>query len=352
MSPTRVSLKHVSRFRDRHGHLRHYLRIPGCKKLSLPGEPGSPEFMAAYAAGIAQAPQAAPKVKGPPPGTLDALAVAYYSHGSFTGLRESSQANYRRIVEQLRAKHGDKPIRMLDAAGVRVLMAEKGEHRAAANHRLRVLRSLCGVAIEAGLIAADPTAGVKRLRRETKGYTSWSEDEIALYEKRWPSGTRERLALALLLYTAQRRSDVVRMGRQHIHGAFIAVRQVKTRAEIEVPIHPALAAELAHVPAGQMLFLQTAQGVGFTANGFYMRFRAWCDAAGIPAGRSPHGLRKACARRLAEAGATTHQIGAVTGHKTLSEIEVYTRAAEQKRLASAGMKRIQLPTPRRRISNP
>jgi integrase len=349
MSPTRVSLKHVSRFRDRHGHMRHYLRIPGRKAVPLPGEPGSLAFMAAYNAGIAQPPQ---KPTGPATGTLDALAVAYYRHPSFTGLRASSQANYRRIVESLRASHGTKPIRMLDATGIRALMAEKGEHKAAANHRLRVLRALCAVAIEAGMLTTDPTAGVKRLKRETRGYTSWSEADIALYEARWPTGTRERLALALLLYTAQRRSDVVRMGRQHLRGAFIEVRQVKTRAEIEVPIHPALAAELRHVPAGQMLFLQTAQGVGFTANGFYMRFRAWCDAAGVPAGRSPHGLRKACARRLAEAGATPHQIGAVTGHKTLSEIEVYTRAAEQRRLAQDGMARLTLPTRKRRISNP
>lgn len=353
MSPAHVALKHVSRFRDRHGHLRHYLRLPGRKPVSLPGEAGSPEFMAAYTAAIQAAAATPAPVRtpaAPAPGTLDALAVAYYRHDSFTSLRASSQANYRRIVESLRAKHGDKPVRMLDAAAIRKLMAEKGEHRAAANHRLRVLRALCAVAIEGGQMAADPTAGVKRLRHETVGFTSWAEEEIALYEQRWPSGTRERLALALLLYTAQRRSDVVRMGRQHLRGGFIAVRQIKTRAEIEVPVHAALAVELAHVPPGQMLFLQTAKGVGFTANGFYMRFREWCRAAGVPDGRSPHGLRKACARRLAEAGATTHQIGAVTGHKTLAEIEVYTRAAEQKKLASAGMLKIAIQSRRKQRS--
>lgn len=230
MSPARIELKHVSRFRDRHGHMRHYLRIPGRKPVALPGAAGSPEFMAAYAAAIDAAAREAPKPSPAPaatPGTLDALAIAYYRHQSFTGLRASSQANYRRIVEALRAKHGTKPVRMLDATAIRLLMAEKGEQRAAANHRLRVLRALCAVAIEAGQIAADPTSGVKRLRHETTGYTSWSEDEIALYEKHWPSGTRERLAFALLLYTAQRRSDVVRMGRQHMRGAFIAVRQIK-----------------------------------------------------------------------------------------------------------------------------
>jgi integrase len=37
-----------------------------------------------------------------------------------------------------------------------------------------------------------------------------------------------------------------------------------------------------------------------------------------------HGLRKAAARPLAEAGCTTHEIAAITGHKTLSEVERYT----------------------------
>ncbi|WP_338147736.1 tyrosine-type recombinase/integrase [Neoroseomonas terrae] len=62
--------------------------------------------------------------------------------------------------------------------------------------------------------------------------------------------------------------------------------------------------------------------------------------AGIPSGLAPHGLRKARCRPLAEAGATTHQIAAVTGHKNLKEVETYTRAAEQARMAAQGMDRI------------
>ncbi|WP_369413586.1 tyrosine-type recombinase/integrase [Caldovatus aquaticus] len=136
---------------------------------------------------------------------------------------------------------------------------------------------------------------------------------------RWPSGTRQRLALALLLYTGQRRSDVVRTGRQHLRGEALEVRQVKTGRRLTIPIHPALAAELAHMPAGQMTFLLTKYGAPFSPTGFYNALREWCDAAGVPRGRSPHGLRKACGRRLAE---------------------VYTRAAEQTALARAGLARI------------
>ena len=341
MSPVPVRLKHISRFKDRHGHPRHYLRLPGRKPVALPGEPGSPEFMAAYTKAIAEAPPApAKQAPGPVPGSLDALAVAYYRSPAFTGLRASSQRTYRRIVEELRAKHGTKPVRLLDATGVRKLMEEKGEHRAAANHRLRILKAMMAGAVEARMIAADPTDGVRRLKRTAKGFGTWSEEEIGLYEARWPSGSRQRLALALLLYTGQRRSDVVRMGRQHIAGDEMTVRQVKTGHLIQIPVHPALAAELATVPTDRLTFLVTEAGPAFTPPGFYMRFREWCDAAGVPRGRSPHGLRKACGRRLAEAGATAHQIMAVLGLKTLALAELYTRAAETRRMARDGMERI------------
>ena len=59
--------------------------------------------------------------------------------------------------------------------------------------------------------------------------------------------------------------------------------------------------------------------------------------AGLPPYCKAHGLRKAAARRLAEAGCSAHEIMAVMGHKTLSEVERYTRAAEQERLNAAAM---------------
>jgi integrase/recombinase XerD len=70
--------------------------------------------------------------------------------------------------------------------------------------------------------------------------------------------------------------------------------------------------------------------------GFCNKFRAWCDEAGLPQ-CSAHGLRKAAAVRLAERGATAHEIMAITGHRSLEEVERYTRAARQRQLADAAM---------------
>ncbi|MFC0412934.1 tyrosine-type recombinase/integrase [Asaia lannensis] len=54
-----------------------------------------------------------------------------------------------------------------------------------------------------------------------------------------------------------------------------------------------------------------------------------------------HGLRKA-ARRLAEMGCTTDQIATITGHATLAEVERYTRAVDQEKLARSASERIKL----------
>jgi integrase len=165
------------------------------------------------------------------------------------------------------------------------------------------------------------------------------EEDIAAFEARWPIGTRQRLALALLLYTGQRRGDVVRMGRQHISGDAIRVVQGKTGASLLIPIHRELKQAIADTPNGNLTFLTTAFGKAFTAAGFGNWFRDACDEAGLK-GRSAHGLRKAAARRLAEAGCSALQIGAITGHKTLKEIARYTAAADQERMARDAVDRL------------
>ncbi|WP_295192211.1 tyrosine-type recombinase/integrase [uncultured Brevundimonas sp.] len=120
--------------------------------------------------------------------------------------------------------------------------------------------------------------------------------------------------------TSNRINHFGQMGRQHVQGAAILVRQENTKAFLELPIHPRLAASLQTVPSGQMLFLVTQSGTGCTAGGFGNWFRDACREAGI-ADRSAHGLRKSAATRLADAGYTEAQIKAVTSHQTSKEIE-------------------------------
>lgn len=191
--------------------------------------------------------------------------------------------------------------------------------------------------------ADDPTRDVRKVPVvKGDGYHSWTEGEITQFDRCHPVGSRARLAFALLLYTGQRRSDVVRMGRQHLNDGAICVRQQKTGREVWIPVHEALAPIIAGASTN-LTFLLTDQGKPYTAAGFGNWFRDQCRAAGLH-GCSAHGLRKAAARRLAEAGCSAHEISAITGHASLREVERYTEAADRRKLAASAMAKIRIGT--------
>src|SRR6516225_3551300 len=329
--------KFVQGFLDRHGKPRWYFRRLGFKRTPLPGLPWSPEFMAAYEDALAgQLVQVgSTRVK---PGTIRALAISYYNSLGFRSLKASSQAIYRRIIDRFCREHGDKRAVTLQREHIVKLMAARAEKPASANALNKVLRVLMQHAVEIGMRADDPTGNVKMLRVKTDGYHCWTESEIQQFEARHIIGSRARLAFALLLYTGQRRSDVVRMGCQHIADGVLLVRQQKTGTKLSIPVHPTLQAILNAV-SDNLTFLTTQFGKPFTSNGFGNWFRNQCNAAGLPQ-CSAHGLRKAAARRLAEAGCTAHEIASITGHASLKQVAHYTRAADQGRLASAAMEKV------------
>jgi len=148
-----------------------------------------------------------------------------------------------------------------------------------------------------------------------------------------------RRALASALYTGQRGSDVHRMLWTDLVDDAIRVAQRKTAAKLSIPIHESLSHVLELANRNHATILATAYGKAFSVKGFGNMVSAAIRDAGLPPRCKPHGLRKAAARRLAEAGCSASEIMAITGHKTLAEVERYTRAAEQERLARQAIKR-------------
>jgi integrase len=241
----------------------------------------------------------------------------------------------RGILERFRAAYGERPMALLPAEWIEALLDAKPPH--AARSWLVTLRSLCQFALKRGYLRADPTANIKQRSIKGDGFHTWSEDEIAQFEAAHPIGSKPRLALALLLYTGQRRSDVVRMGRQHIRDGVLTVKQQKTGVPLEIPVHSHLQAVLDATPSEHLTFLVTTTGKPYGGNAFTEQFRNWCDAAGLPQRCKPHGLRKAACRRLAEAGCSANEIMAISGHATMKELVRYTAAADQARLARNAM---------------
>jgi integrase len=131
------------------------------------------------------------------------------------------------------------------------------------------------------------------------------------------------------------------MGRQHIREGYLTYRQRKTKTTVEIPVHPALNASIEACRNEHLTFLVTEYGKPFSAAGFGNWFRELCNQANLPASCSAHGLRKAAARRLAEAGCTAHQIMSMTGHKTLREVTRYTEAADRRGLAAVAMSKLE-----------
>lgn len=334
-----IELPYLQRFKDRHGHERLYYRRGG-RRVALPGPTGSPEFLEAYqAAQASHGAQQADKAARLTPGTVAALVASYRSSATWRALRPETHRAYSPFLDDLVAQHHGNRVAMMEPRHVRQLVEKRADTPASANRLLSILRILMQHAIGLGWRDTDPTAGVRGIRYRTRSIETWTEQDIEAFRRHWPAGTRARLALSLLLYTGQRRGDVIRLGPQHVRDGEIHVVQGKTDVRLRIPIHADLAAELRAASHNHLAFLMTQAGAPFaTGNAFYNWFRWAAGKAGVE--KPPHGLRSAAARRLAEAGCSTREIMALTGHSTLAEVERYTRMANQAELAQRAVARM------------
>jgi integrase len=346
---SRIRLKFVQAWVDGEGRVHRYFRRRGYLRVPLPGLPGSIEFMTAYQVALA-GPRTAIGARRIKSGSVAAVVVAYLDSNQAFGCKSAGTQRMRRgILNRFRDAYGERPFAQLPAEWIAALLDAKPPH--AARSWLVTLRSLCQFAVKRGWLRTDPTANIKLQAIKTDGHHTWNEDEIAQYEAHYPIGTRERLAFALLLYTAQRRSDVVRMGRQHIKDGVLAVTQQKTGVPLAIPVHPHLQTVLDATPSENLTFLVTENGKPYGGNYLSASFREWCNAAGLPTRCKVHGLRKAACRRLAEAGASANEIMSISGHATMKELVRYTRAADQARLARNAMARTVTADLRTKVSN-
>jgi site-specific recombinase XerD len=163
-------------------------------------------------------------------------------------------------LERFREQYGARQIATLRREYVQAMVDTKAGTPSAARNLLNMLRVLIQFAIKAKIRTHDPTVGVTRAKIETDGYITWDEHHITTFETRHPIGSRARLALALLLGTGQRRSDIVTMGRQRVRGDKISVKQSKTGKALMIPMGDELRAAIEAIPANHLTFLTTARG--------------------------------------------------------------------------------------------
>jgi integrase len=324
---------HLHKERSRHGAVVWYVRAGRGPRIRIRGEYGSPEFTAAYHAAIAG--EAQQRGSEAPSGSLAWLIARYRDSGAWAGLSGATRRARDNIF-----------VRVIETAGAcefaqvskKTIVAGLDRRRAtpfAALDFLKAMRGLFRWASESELISVDPTVNIRITIPRTEGFHAWTDEEIARFEERWQIGTRERLALAVLLYTGLRRGDAAMVGRQHVRDGTITFRTAKTGQQITIPVLPELAAIINATKTGDLAFIATERGGPMTKESFGNWFRGACKAAGVPG--SAHGLRKAGATRAANNGATVAQLEAIYGWTGGRMASLYTRSADRVRLAREAM---------------
>lgn len=328
-----------------------YFRRKGEKNVRMHGMPGTPEWEALYRRLLAGERPDDKKPRQPVKDTFGWLCQQYMASTKFATLDDSTRRVRRGILnhcmeerpEGTKLTYADVPLTRFTPKSVANLRDAKLGFPDAANGRVKAIRAVFSWATlpEVGFLQVNPARDVKSFESgNPNGHHTWTSEEVELFVKRHPIGSKAHLALALLLYTGQRLSDVVRFGRQHEKGEWLKFTQHKNRNRKPITLEIPIRSELRHVldasPTGDLVYLVTEFNKPFSDAGFGNWFRDRCIEAGVP-GRA-HGLRKARATRMADADATVHQIMAITGHTTLKEVERYTKAANQRKLAESGSK--------------
>lgn len=330
----------VSAFRDRHGKLRTRYRRKGQMPYSFKAEPFSPDWWSEYKActeGIA-APRIQPGAARIAPGSIADLISRYYRSADWQGPNESTRHSFRLVIDRFNVQMGDIAVADFGYEHASALIATMADRPNAANKMKKLLARVWDEGLRIGLVERINPWRLVKAYRITGGFHTWTESEIAQFIARWPVGTREYLALALMLNTAQRRGDAIRLGPQHVRDGRLVFVQRKTGKALDLPIIPELRAAIAACNSGHLTFLVTEHGAPFTDAGFGNWFGQKCKEAGVP-GRA-HGLRKAAATRLAEAGSTNQELKAWTGHTRDEEVTLYVAAANQRMLADSAAKKL------------
>ncbi|MFO1099027.1 MAG: tyrosine-type recombinase/integrase [Xanthobacteraceae bacterium] len=328
---------HLHRETTRHGRTVWYVRVGHGPRIRINHDFGTPEFNQAYQAAVAG--DAAPVTSKLGAGTLAWLIERYRESRAWLELSDATRYQREPILRQIISSAGKEPITRITRKAIVAGIERRSETPYQARHFRDVMRNLFQWALEAELVSEDPTIGVKLPRapkaQRDRGFPAWTDDDVAAFEKRWPLGSRERVAFDVLRYTGLRREDAAQLGRQHVREGVIRLRPQKTPDVIVViRVPPALAESIEAGPTGDMTFICTTRGRPYTTESFGNLIAEAARACGIR--KSAHGLRKYAATKMAEAGATIPELEACFGWTGGRMASHYTRSADRERLGLSG----------------
>jgi integrase len=318
----------------RHGRPVWYFRRGKGPRIRMPGICGSVEFLAAYDNAMEGG---RAKTRKSPAGSF-AWALSLYRQSQTWGTLSPATRRLRdNIFAKIVATHGETPLRAWKRGDIAAGRDKRAATPAAARHFVEALRGLFRWLLESGLVASDPTEGVIVMKPKTEGFAPWTPEDEAAFCARWPLGTRERIAFAVLRETGLRRGDAAKLGRPHLKDGVIRIATEKTGERVAIAVSAALAEAIAAGPIGELTFIAGEAGRPMTKESFGNWFREAVRAAGVT--KSPHGLRKAAATADALAGWTDAELDAKFGWTGRRMASLYTRAASREKLSLAAAKR-------------
>lgn len=286
--------------------------------------------------------EAAPEQEAPEEITFGMLCTAFRASPEYAATAESTKRIYTRCMEMLEDKR-NLPLSELKRRNVLGLRDAYSQTPGMANQLVKVVCRMLSFAVDREMIEHNVALRIPTLKMGE--WERWTDEALEKALAGMPE--KMRRALILGLYTGQRLSDCLALRWSAFDGSGIQVKQQKTGAEIYIPCHPFLRDELARwkaeaVAKGDVVgltILQTLRGRPWSLFGFEGEWRRARQELGIPF--NFHGLRKTAAAKLAEAGCSDREIMAITGHKSASEVERYTRQADQKVRATAAIVKLQ-----------
>ena len=275
------------------------------------------------------------------PGSVGALVEMYLGSPEFRELAPGSQEIYRLYLDTIRGLWGPLPVANIRRRNVLSLRDNKADKPATANMTVKVLRIILAFAMDRELRTDNPAKGIKALKTGP-GHRTWTQSDIDRFLAYAPPDMA--MALKLGLYTGQRLGDVLKMSWADYDGTAIRVVQSKTGERLWIPAVAELRKAIAVRPRQTLLIL------GFKQSTFRDHWRKVMLGAGLD-GLTFHGLRYTAAAKLAEAGCDVRQIAAITGHRSRAMLQKYTRGADQKRLASAAITKLERTEQKQKVEN-
>ena len=321
-----VRLKGIKRVVDRQtGRVYLYRRVRG-KHIPLPDLPENhPEFLAAYLAAedvVAR------------DGSLASLIEVFIASRDFKSRKSTTQRVWRRRLDALREAYGKAPAAKVTEDHINKALRKLTP--GAARSERTIWRALFAYAAQEGWRTDNPARNAVIAKMKTTPHPTWNKEEIAQFRAFWPIGSGARQAFEVIYWTGTRCVDAAKIGWDSVNNGILEFTQEKTGGVAVVPV---TAPVPQYLEADQRLFLQAANaqtlfimskhGKGRTVKALSQLVANAAREAGIQ-GRTAHGLRKARAVFLAEHSWTPNEIGAWTGHESLTEIAHYTRDANKK----------------------